>query len=194
EMLNYGASVNFYMFHGGTNFGFYNGANFGEEYQPTVTSYDYDCPISETGDITPKFHAVRKVISEFKDIGELVLPEPIPKMDYGKVKMDSSINLFEALDSISKPDQRANPTTMEKLGQDYGFTLYRTFLKGPHKEAPLSIQKVRDRALVFVNQEYKGVIDRWDDQKISFEIPKEGAQIDILVENMGRINYGPRMN
>lgn len=194
EMLDMGASVNFYMFHGGTNFGFYNGANYGNEYQPTVTSYDYDCPLSETGDITPKYLAVREVIAERHDIGELVLPEPIPKIDYGKVDMKESVKLFDSLGEISEAIRKAHPTTMEKLGQDYGFTLYRTFLKGPHGEAPLSIQGVRDRALVFVDQEYKGVIDRWDNQTISFAVPKEGVQIDILIENMGRINYGPRMN
>lgn len=194
EMLERGDSVNFYMFHGGTNFGFYNGANYGDEYQPTVTSYDYDCPVSEAGDITPKFHAVRKEIAKHKDIGELILPEPIPKMNYGSVTMTESVQLFDALEMISKPIQKANPETMEKLGQDYGFTLYRTFLEGPKEEAALTIQEVRDRALVFVDNEYKGVIDRWKNNTISFAVPKEGVQIDLLVENMGRINYGPLMN
>ncbi|QUW24058.1 beta-galactosidase [Sporosarcina sp. Marseille-Q4063] len=194
EMLERGDSVNFYMFHGGTNFGFYNGANFDKVHQPTVTSYDYDCPISETGDITPKFHAVREAVSKHKDIGELVLPEPIPKIDYGKVEMTEVVGLFDALDMISESVQKANPETMEKLGQAYGFTLYRTFLEGPKDEAALTIQEVRDRALVFIDNEYKGVIDRWDNETISFAVPKEGVQIDLLVENMGRINYGPMMN
>lgn len=194
EMLERGDSVNFYMFHGGTNFGFYNGANYGDEYQPTITSYDYDCPISETGDITPKFHAVREAIAKHIDIGELILPEPIPKMKYGPVIMTESVKLVDALEMISEPIQRANPETMEKLGQDYGFTLYRTFLEGPKEEAALSIQEVRDRALVFVDNDYKGVIDRWKNNTISFAVPKEGVQIDLLVENMGRINYGPMMN
>ena len=194
EMLERGDSVNFYMFHGGTNFGFYNGANYGDEYQPTVTSYDYDCPVSETGDITPKFHAVREAIAKHKDIGDLILPEPIPKMNYGQVEMTESVQLFDALEMISQPIQRANPETMEKLGQAYGFTLYRTFLEGPKEEAELIIQKVRDRALVFIDNEYKGVIDRWKNNTISFAVPKKGVQIDLLVENMGRINYGPRMN
>lgn len=194
EMLKRGDSVNFYMFHGGTNFGFYNGANFDQVHQPTVTSYDYDCPISETGEVTPKFHAVREAIAKHKDIGELVLPEPIPKINYGQVKMTEAVQLFDVLDVISEKVQRANPETMEKLGQDYGFTLYSTFLTGPRPESELTIQDVRDRALVFINKEYKGVIDRWDNQTLSFEVPKEGLQIDLLVENMGRINYGPMMN
>lgn len=194
KMLERGDSVNFYMFHGGTNFGFYNGANYDKVLQPTVTSYDYDCPVSETGDITPKFHTVRAAIAKYKDIGELVLPEPIPKMNYGTVTMVESVQLFDALEMISHPIQRANPEKMEKLGQDYGFTLYRTFLQGPKEEAELTIQEVRDRALVFVDNEYKGVIDRWDNHTLSFAVPKEGVQLDIVVENMGRINYGPMMN
>jgi beta-galactosidase len=193
QMLENGDSVNFYMFHGGTNFGFYNGANHGDKYEPTVTSYDYDCPLSETGDLTPKFHAVREAIAKHKDLDELKLPEPIPKKDYGTVNMEETINLFDALEQISHPVQHANPLTMEKLGQDYGFTLYRTFIKGPHKQTPLTIQGVRDRALVYVNKEYLGVIDRWDNEQLILDIPEEGIQLDILVENMGRVNYGSQM-
>lgn len=194
EMLERGDSVNFYMFHGGTNFGFYNGANHGDAYQPTVTSYDYDCPISETGDLTPKYHAVREAVAKHKDLGELVLPEPIPKKDYGTVNMEASINLYEALDKISSPIQKTHPETMEKMGQDYGFILYRNFLKGIQKSGVITIDEVRDRALVFVDQKFQGVIDRWENNTIKIDVPKEGAQLDILVENMGRINYGPRMN
>ncbi|ASK62196.1 beta-galactosidase [Virgibacillus phasianinus] len=194
EMLQSGASVNFYMFHGGTNFGFYNGANFDENYQPTVTSYDYDCPLSETGDLTPKFHAVREAIAKHKALGELELPEPIPKKDYGTVQMTESIKLFDALTQISKPVRKTHPETMEQLGQDYGFVLYRTNVKGPLGEVPVTIQDVRDRALVFVNQEFKGVIDRWNNNTLMIEVPEEGVQLDLLVENMGRINYGPLLN
>ncbi|MDQ0254106.1 beta-galactosidase [Evansella vedderi] len=193
NMLSRGDSVNFYMFHGGTNFGFFNGANHDEKYEPTITSYDYDCPISETGDITPKFHAVREAIAKHKDIGELELPDPIPKKNYGTFELKQTINLFDALSMISFPVRRANPESMEELGQDYGYILYRTKLTGPKKKAPLTIQEVRDRALVFVNQEFQGVIDRWKNNTIDIEVPVEGAQLDILVENMGRINYGPNL-
>lgn len=194
EMLKRGDSVNFYMFHGGTNFGFYNGANFDEVHQPTITSYDYDCPVSEAGDITPKFHAVREAIANYMDIGPLVLPEPIRKMNYGTVKLTQSIPLFDALEMISEPIQRANPEPMEKLGQDYGFTVYRSFIEGPREEHKLTIDGVGDRALVFINTEFKGIIDRWDNTSLPLEVPKEGLHIDLLVENMGRINYGPMMN
>lgn len=193
EMIESGASVNFYMFHGGTNFGFFNGANHGGKYEPTVTSYDYDCPISETGDLTPKFYAVREAVAKHKDIGELELPEPILKKNYGPVKLTESKSLFDALGDISKPVQRANPETMEELGQNYGFTLYKTHIKGPHGKSPLTIQDVRDRALVFVDRKYIGVIDRWENNTLDIEVPEEGATLEIVVENMGRINYGPEI-
>ncbi|CQR47176.1 Beta-galactosidase precursor [Paraliobacillus sp. PM-2] len=193
HMLGNGDSVNFYMFHGGTNFSFYNGANHGEKYEPTITSYDYDCPISETGDITPKFYAIREAIAKHKDIGELVLPDPIPKINYGLVEMKESTNLFDALPDISSSVRKANPESMEEMGQDYGFILYRTILKGPKEKGPLAIQEVRDRALVFVDQKFHSVIDRWQNNTIEIEVPEKGAQLDILVENMGRINYGPKL-
>lgn len=191
EMLKEGASVNFYMFHGGTNFGFYNGANYDDKYAPTVTSYDYDCPLSESGDLTPKFYAVREAIGKYKNIEELKLPEPIPKINYGKINILESVKLFDSLEVISEPVRRTHPETMEELGQDYGFILYRTTIEGPKPEAQLTIQDVRDRALVFIDQEFIGVIDRWNNNTISFEVPENGVQLDILVENLGRINYGP---
>ncbi|MCH1624157.1 glycoside hydrolase family 35 protein [Ferdinandcohnia quinoae] len=193
EMLEDGASVNFYMFHGGTNFGFYNGANFDEDYAPTVTSYDYDCPLSESGDLTPKFYAVREAISRHIPLGEMELPVPIPKRGYGQVRMTKVASLFNSLEQISTPERRVHPETMEAMGQNYGFILYRTFIKGPIDEHPLTIQDVRDRALVFINGDYKGTIDRWKNNTISFNVPRDGVQLDILVENMGRINYGPKL-
>ena len=193
EMIKNGDSVNFYMFHGGTNFGFYNGANYDDKYAPTVTSYDYDCPISESGDLTPKFYAVRDIIKKYKKPEECHLPMPIEKKNYGKIELSQSIPLFQSLHQISTPVKTTHPLTMEELGQSYGFILYRTFINGPLEEMPLTIQDVRDRALVFLNDEYKGIIDRWDQQTVPIEIPKEGAFLTILVENMGRINYGPRM-
>lgn len=193
EMLESGASVNFYMFHGGTNFGFYNGANFDADYAPTVTSYDYDCPISESGDLTPKYYAVRAAIAKHQPLGELKLPEPIPKIAYGKVKLTESAELFSNLEHISEAVHSVQTESMERLGQNYGFVLYRTFIEGPRPESKLTIQEIRDRALVFVNDEYKGIIDRWQDSTISFAIPEEGAKVELLVENLGRINYGFRM-
>ncbi|MBY0216947.1 beta-galactosidase family protein [Paenibacillus illinoisensis] len=196
EMLQEGASVNFYMFHGGTNFGFYNGANCQQknQYEPTITSYDYDSLLSESGEPTAKFHAVRELIARYsgRDMGELVLPESKGTFAYGQVKLTEQAELLKQVDNISVPVQRTNPEPMEKLGQDYGFILYQTRISGPRERQELVVQEVHDRALVFVDGQFQGVLERGNDAlSVSFEVPAEGANLSILVENMGRINYGP---
>ncbi|MFU1794333.1 glycoside hydrolase family 35 protein [Paenibacillus azoreducens] len=195
EMLAMNASVNFYMFHGGTNFGFWSGANDDGTYMPTITSYDYDVPISESGDLTDKFHAVREVLSKYVDLGLLELPEPIAKKAYGQVNMTQQALLFDSLDKLSTPVQRTCPDPMELLGQNYGFILYTTRISGPREETKLNLQHVRDRAQIFVNGEFKGVVERWnkDAEPIKFSIPPEGVTLSVLVENMGRTNYGPHL-
>ncbi|USK36749.1 beta-galactosidase (plasmid) [Bacillus sp. F19] len=191
KMLAAQASVNFYMFHGGTNFGFYNGANYSDKYGPTITSYDYDCLLDESGEPTDKYFKVRDVISKYKDLEELNLPEPIRKKSYGKVRITNQVQLFEALDSLSVPVERTCPEPMEQLGQSYGFILYTTRVSGPRFESKLTLQDVHDRALIYLNGEYKGVIERWNkNDQIILTIPEEGAELQILVENMGRVNYG----
>jgi len=192
EMLEANASVNFYMFHGGTNFGFYNGAN-NPEYAPTITSYDYDVLLSESGDPTPKFYAVRSVIEQYQKLDPLVLPEPIKKQAYGTIQMTESIGLLSQLEVLGTRTQIAYPVTMEKLGQDYGFILYTTQVTGPREKTKLVLQDVRDRAIVYLDHQYIGVIerDRSELQELELIIPASGAKLSILVENLGRTNYGP---
>lgn len=191
RMLKMGGSVNFYMFHGGSNFGFYNGANLYDKYSPTVTSYDYDAPLSESGDPTEKYYAVQEVLSKYVEVDKDLIPESIPKKAYGKLELTEKACLFDNLDRISQPIKSSCPEPMEKLGQDYGFILYRTKIQGPRKDNHLFIQDVHDRALIFIDGEFKGVYMRNEDQELVFDIPKEGVQLDILVENLGRVNYGP---
>ncbi|GGH73542.1 beta-galactosidase [Pullulanibacillus pueri] len=193
EMMQAGASVNFYMFHGGTNFGFYSGANMSEHYEPTITSYDYDSLLSEAGDVTPKFHAVRKVLASYQKIGELKLPDPIPKRAYGAVKLTENAQLFASLEQLSQAVERTHPEPMEKLGQNYGFILYRTKVSGPKTSMTLNIREVHDRSLIFLDGSYQGVIERGKPSTVVLDIPEEGGQLDVLVENMGRINYGPQL-
>ena len=191
EMLAIGASVNFYMFHGGTNFGFMNGANCMEEYQPTVTSYDYDAPLTEWGDPTPKYYAIRDVIKKYVDVPDIPI-EVMPKKAYGSVKLYEHVKLFDSLDDIGRKFESPVPLPMEALDQSYGFILYRTFIAGPRDEAPLIIEDLHDRALVFIDGKFKGVMHRNDKQpSINIRVPREGISLDILVENMGRVNYGP---
>ncbi|XEC93742.1 glycoside hydrolase family 35 protein [Paenibacillus tarimensis] len=194
DMLKAGASVNFYMFHGGTNFGFYNGANcqLKDQYEPTVTSYDYDAPLNEAGEPTDKYFAVRETISRYVELPEEKLPEPAAKKAYGSVAMTGQAPLFSQLDRIASAVRMTNPETMEKLGQDFGFILYTTSISGPRESQELVLQEVRDRALVFVNGRCEGIVMRGSKETaVSFAVPPEGAEIRILVENMGRVNYGP---
>ncbi|WP_028548845.1 glycoside hydrolase family 35 protein [Paenibacillus sp. UNC451MF] len=191
EMLSADASVNFYMFHGGTNFGFYNGANHIKTYEPTVTSYDYDSPLSESGEPTEKYYAVREVLQKYVDIPPISLPEPILRKRYGEVRLTECAMLLQQLDSLTSKSSGINPLPMEKLGQNYGFIVYSTWVSGPRHGQDLHLQDVHDRAQVFMDGSYIGSVERWNPQPIRVHVPESGARLTILVENMGRINYGP---
>lgn len=193
EVLAAGASVNFYMFHGGTNFGFYNGANHSDKYEPTVTSYDFNCLLDEAGDPTEKYFSVRRVIGKYETLPESPMPANKEKMDYGKVCLTQKAGLFENLINLSYPNMSTCPESMETYNQDYGFILYETNVTGPVEDGSLIIKEVHDRALVFQDEGYVGTIERWnrDSSPLKLNIPRSGARLRILVENMGRINYGP---
>lgn len=194
EMLALGASVNFYMFHGGTNFGFTSGANGLERdlYEPTITSYDYNAPLNEAGDPTEKYFAVRDIIAKYTDFEQIEVPKALPKQAYGKVSVTSQALLFEQLEQLTTPVKSVTPEPMERYGQNNGFIVYETFITGPREQKELIIQDCHDRALVFLDDEFQGIIERWDSsKKVHFEVPNGGARLRILVENMGRINYGP---
>ncbi|BBI33382.1 glycoside hydrolase family 35 protein [Cohnella abietis] len=194
RILRMGASVNFYMFHGGTNFGFYNGANHIDFYEPTVTSYDYNALLSEAGDITDKYMAIREVIALYADVPNEPLPPPSVKKAYGDVQLTERALLFFSFDDLSVSIQSVFPETMERLGQDYGFIWYETELSGPQTNCEIMLQDVHDRALIYVDGIYRGVVERWrEGDAITVDVPPSGAKLGILVENMGRINYGARM-
>ena len=193
-MLGDGGNVNFYMFCGGTNFAFNNGANKFEKYDPQTTSYDYDAALTEAGDLTKRFFEVRAVAEKyFKNLPEITVTNT-PKKAYGDLKLTEQAVLFDNLDRLSAPVKSSHPKTMEELGADFGFTFYTTEIDYPI-EAPLIIEPVRDRALVFVNGEYRGLKerDRVDDEIIIKCNRGEKVKIDILIENMGRVNYGTEM-
>lgn len=196
RMLRAGASVNFYMFHGGTNFGFYNGANYGDKYEATITSYDYDSPLSECGDETEKYRAVRSVIASYlgKDVKDFPeLPAPIQKKNYGRIALTESADMLDHLPILSESEKRVYPEPMEKLGQSYGFIVYSTHVSGPRSGEKLHLQEVHDRAQVFLDGVYQGTVERWDSRPLPMDIPAQGAKLDIVVENMGRVNYGPKL-
>lgn len=189
-----GASVNFYMAHGGTNFGFMNGANCDGKYQPTVTSYDYDAPIDEQGRPTPKYFAFQELLAlHGARIEEL--PAPIPTAAFGEVHLKESLHLFEAIEHLAAPMRLEAIPVMEDVGQNYGFIHYRTWVSGPRLQEKLFLQDVHDRALVFQDGTFLKIVDRNDSQEgIPIEVPAKGTQLDILVENLGRVNYGPMLH
>jgi len=194
EILSAGASVCFYMFHGGTNFGFMNGANNHEQYQPTITSYDSDAPLNEQGNITPKFRAFRDVISKYAEVPNTPLPRPTATMSIPPFALAESAHLLTSLDALSSPIRSAVPESMEMLNQNYGFVAYETKLSGPRQSARLTIRELRDRAHIFINGEFIGIMEQeFPEKTVTISVPTAGAVLTILVENMGRSNYGSKL-
>lgn len=186
-MLSNGVSVSIYMFHGGTNFWYTNGANC-PPYKPQPTSYDYDAPLGEYGNITPKYLAFREVVQKNLPAGETLPPIPAAP----KVVTVDSFTLTESAplsEALPEPVKSVRPLTMEKLGQDFGYVLYRTEVTKPMK-GTLVCKELRDFAVVMVNGKPVGQMDRRHDQNsIEIEI-SEPSTLDILVENVGRVNFG----
>jgi beta-galactosidase len=189
-MLARGISVNLYMAHGGTSWGFMSGANFAKVYQPDISSYDYDAPIDEAGRPTPKFTALQAAIR--KHVPEAQpgpLPEPLPVIEIPRFELPESASLWQLLG----PSQKAPaPRTMEALNQSYGFLLYRTAVEQA-VQGKLEIEEVRDYVLAFQQGRRLGVLDRRKDEHALEVQLAAGAPLDLLVENMGRINFGPRL-
>ncbi|WP_406192602.1 beta-galactosidase [Kitasatospora sp. NBC_01560] len=189
-VLATGASVNLYMFHGGTSFGFTNGANDKHTYRPTVGSYDYDSPLDEAGDPTDKYEAFREVIAKYAPVPAEPVPAPGPKIAATGIRLGARAPLFDDLDVLGAAVVSERPLTMEQLGQDFGFVLYETTLPaaGP---VLLELGAVHDRAQVFVDGQPVGVLERENhEQAVAFTVPREGSRLGILVENQGRVNYG----
>ena len=193
EILALGASVNFYMFHGGTNFGFMNGANADPTpYQADVTSYDYACPISECGDLAPRYAGYREVLKKYVEIPSIAHIQPVAKRAYGKIKLTESVGLLESLDGLSQPRLSVNAHPMEMYDQDYGFILYRTQVTGP-RMGVLRVRGLHDRAQIFINGELVNVLDRESGNEYASVEVANDVQLDILVENMGRVNFDPAL-
>ncbi|WP_018352259.1 glycoside hydrolase family 35 protein [Longispora albida] len=198
EILELGGSVNLYMAHGGTNFGTYAGANRGGrfhdgEFQPTVTSYDYDAPIDERGGPTAKFWAFREVLERY-NIGTSGLPEALPDVEpLPPVLEPRAVTLGEAVSwraalgpAVSSPV----PLSFEDLGVVHGLVCYRAELPGPRQGYPLTVDGLADRAHVFVNEKYEVTFER--DGLNSIDDVPGPAVVELLVESLGRVNYGPR--
>ncbi|GAV90568.1 Glyco_hydro_35 domain-containing protein [Cephalotus follicularis] len=206
KILSQNGSAVLYMAHGGTNFGFYNGANTGvdeSDYKPDLTSYDYDAPIKESGDVdNKKFKALRRVAEQY---GRASLPSVPPnnrKAGYGPIQLQKTAGLFDLLDTVDPVDmvESEDPISMESIGQMFGFLLYVSEYAAKDIGSFLQITKVHDRAQVFISclggrPIYVGTVERWSNQELVLPKVKCLANISlfILVENMGRVNYGPYM-
>jgi beta-galactosidase GanA len=183
-ILQAGASVNIYMYFGGTNFGLMNGANGGKNsYAPDPTSYDYDAPLTEAGDLTVKWAKIRDVIKKYRPIPTIDV-QNYTKKAYGDVIFTQGVTFFESIDVIAGSKVHADdPVTMESLDVAYGFSLYRSTTTAGKLDMPV----IHDRAYVYVNQNRYAVVEGHGKEA---KVAVEAGSLDILVENQGRLNYG----
>ena len=195
EILSQG-SVNIYMFHGGTNFGFTSGSNYYDELTPDVTSYDYDAVLSEDGQFTEKYRAFQKVIARYAPVPDVKPSAKIERRAYGTLKAKEKVSLFAVAGDLAAPVESPFPLSMEKLGQNFGYTLYRSVLKSRFPVEKIRLYGANDRAQVFLDE--KPVLTLYDRELLT-EHPADWthggeAKFDILVENMGRVNFGPALD
>lgn len=189
EMLDRNISFSLYMTHGGTSFGHWAGANF-PNFSPTCTSYDYDAPIGESGNVTPKYHEVRNLLKNYLPEGYILpeIPDSIPTISIPEIKFEEVAYIFE---NLPQPKQSENVRSMEFFDQGWGSILYRTKLPKSDKPQTLKVLEVHDWAQVFINGERVGVLNRLrGDATVVIPAVDKGAQLDILVEAMGRQNFG----
>lgn len=192
SVLASGISINMYMFHGGTTRGFMNGANYKKDispFEPQISSYDYDAPLDEAGNATTKFLKFRETIQKHLPADKVLPALPAKKMaiSIDAIKFTKQQSL---LDHLSDPITSIHPLSFEEMHQAYGYILYRTTTEGG-KSGVLKIKDLRDYGIVFINGKKVAVLDRRLNQdSVAIELPKGKATIDILVENMGRINFG----
>ncbi|WP_210576031.1 beta-galactosidase family protein [Streptomyces sp. GESEQ-4] len=198
EILECGASVNIYMAHGGTNFAGWAGANRGGgdmhdgPLEPDVTSYDYDAPIDEYGRPTEKFWRLREVLAEYAD-GPLLEPPPTPEPLGAPADVDLAgwAPLSAVLETLGGPETTSPlPPSFEELDVDRGLVRYEVAVPGPRQPYPLIARGLRDVAVVYVDGERAGVLTEGDEQ---LKEPVAGhARVELWVESLGRVNYGPR--
>jgi beta-galactosidase len=186
-ILSQGYSISMYMFHGGTSFGWMNGANIDHgNYEPDVTSYDYDAPLDESGRPTQKYFLFRNVIA--KATG--ATPPPVPSIEapvaVPAIQLAQSASLWQ---NLPQPVVSEQPLTMEDLGQAYGYILYRTTVANS-VSGDLVLDELHDYAQIYANGVLIGTLDRrlkQDHLAVDFKQPN--TRLDILVENTGRVNF-----
>lgn len=209
-VIKNGHNINIYMFHGGTNFGFMNGSNYYGKLTADTTSYDYDAPLSEDGQMTKKYHAFRKIIKT--RLGDDAVPNidfstKIEHKNYGKIDWSECADLFENIERISEPKKSVVPLSMEEAGQATGYILYRTKMNDDECANSLIFKKCADRVQAF--DDTKKIFTACDKEicsgqhghwPLTFKEGKswkigsgERATLSFLVENMGRVNFGHKL-
>lgn len=190
KMLSLNGSFSIYMAHGGTTFGFWPGCD--RPFKPDVSSYDYEAPISEAGWTTEKFRRTRDLLSKYLLPGESIPepPPPNPVMDFAALKPVGTASLF---DILPKPLRDEAPKNFEAYDHGFGCILYRTTLPAG-AASTLSAADVRDFGYVYLDNTYIGAFDRRR-PKATVKIParSQPARLDILLEPMGRVNFGKEM-
>ncbi|WP_206788898.1 beta-galactosidase family protein [Amycolatopsis sp. MtRt-6] len=189
-LLAAGASVNLYMFHGGTNFGLTNGANDKGVYQPLITSYDYDAPLDEAGDPTPKYHAFRDVIARYHKVPDTVPPPARPAPTPSGLLRDP-VRLLDAPERWGTWEFHEDLPAFDALTPMPQLALLRTRIEGD-RPGVLTFGEVRDRATVFFDGDLVGTLSR-DHHERAIPLPRAAGELLVLVEDQGRVDYGPRI-
>ncbi|XP_022901561.2 beta-galactosidase-1-like protein 2 [Onthophagus taurus] len=210
EIIQYPASVNFYMFHGGTNWGFMNGANVENDENDNsnikldTTSYDYDAPIAENGDYGEKYFSIKELIEKYSKINfnTPLIPFLPGRVAYDYIEITKCMDLDDLLQNVFEKYNYVSTTYMEKLGQNYGYIVYRkTNLTIPKGSILKIAGHVRDTVMVLINHQLISPkltsmddlnnFGYWKLNNSTLNLPEiTNAVLDIVVENFGRINYG----
>lgn len=202
-----GHNINIYMFHGGTNFGFMNGSNYYGKLSPDTTSYDYDAPVSEDGTLTKKYYAFRDIVKKYKKVEDIAFSTKILRKEYGKIKYCQTADLFRNLYVFGDGQKSLSPLSMEEAGQNTGYILYSTKMKDDEKAGTLIFKRCNDRVQAFCNgNKIFTAFDKeicseghgfWPFTFVEGKVWKidspEGAGLDFLVENCGRVNFGHKL-
>jgi beta-galactosidase len=196
------AGVNIFMFHGGTNWGFMAGGNLHEQFVPFVTSYDYDALLTEWGDTTPKYDAMRAVLHQVQDRTLApITPARADRRDFGEVQLTGSAPLLDALPALSDPVRHAATRSFEQLGADSdrfggnGYVLYRTTVPALYRGETLLLRDLHDWAHVLLDGRPLATVYRNDEHpRIELDFDGPQATLDILVAHLARSNFNYRMS
>jgi beta-galactosidase len=188
SVLEKGYSINLYMIHGGTTFGWMNGANSDHEgYQPDVSSYDYDAPLDESGRPRTKYFALRTMIQEVTHRKPPTVRNSAPMMTLPEIRLMETRSLWASLPRAIRSD---TPLSMEDVDQAYGYILYRTQVSAAQPaETLLDVVGLHSYARVYVDGKLEGTMDRRLG-KTQLRLPLQAGQhLELLVENSGRIDF-----